>query len=246
MRRRTVSLALMVVTVAAAASLAPVPAKAEWLTDVYLGLSITSKADMDFAPTTPRTFIPQTFKDVNYDNSVVWGVRGGYWFGSKDALGKPDMLGDLAQYLGASLDLSYFRPRIPSQVLKTDVGTRRLGFMDLSVVTLTPQILVRFPVLRDEEYPQGRLHPYLAFGPTLYVTSLTDSAGNFGPRGKTERDAGIGLLAGPGVAFQLADHFFAFTEVRFLHARPSFGFKGGDTDVPINGNQIILGVSYRF
>ena len=246
MRRTRASRALMLAIVAVAALVTPSPAGAEWFTDLYLGLSITSKADVDFAATTPATFIPKTFNDVTYENSVLWGARGGYWFGGKDVVGVSEALGDYAQYVGAALDLSYFRPRIPSQTVVTNVGTRRLGFMDLWITTLTPELMIRFPVLRDEDYPQGRVQPYIAGGPTLYIAKLTDSAGNFGPRGDSSTTAGLGITIGPGLAFQISEQFFAFGEVRFLHAGPSFGFKGGDTDVPLNSHQILFGVSYRF
>ena len=247
MWRRPAPSLLMLAVATLALTVVPAPAAAGWFTDLYLGLAITTDSDVDFAPTTPRGFIPQTFKDVSYDNSIVWGGRAGYWFGGRQSRA-PEFLGDWAPYVGMALDVEYFRPRIPSQVVDTDLGgrPRRLGFMDLWVTTITPELLIRYPMMKSTEYPEGRLEPYFGLGPSIFVSHLTDSAGNFGPRGDSSTDAGIGILMGPGIAFQLTDHFYALAEYRYVRATPTFKFQGGDTSLSINSHQLNIGVSYRF
>jgi opacity protein-like surface antigen len=209
------------------------PARAEWFAGIYLGLATTSDTEVTFTRRVPRTW-----EDVEYRQSVVWGGRVGYWL-------EGDALGELTRYVGLDLDVSYFRPRIEAQTRQTEVGPRRLGAQDISVVTVTPSVLVRYPLLVDQQWPMGRLQPYVAFGPTFFFSSADDN-GTFGPRGGSESDGGVGVAFRPGIAWHVTDAVAVFAEYRFVHLSPRYEFARGPVDLDINSHHINIGVSYTF
>jgi opacity protein-like surface antigen len=211
------------------------PAHAEWFAGLYLGYAITAPTELTFTTRTPRTF-----EDVEFQNSVVWGGRAGYWFGAGDT-----WAGTWTPYLGFDLDVSYFRPRIPTQTTQTNVGRARLGGMDVTVVTVTPEILWRYPLMVDQEFPTGRLQPYFGFGPTIFYSSSGDST-SFGPRGSGESDTGLGVAFRPGVAWQVTEAVSVFAEYRFVHISPTYEFPRGPVDLSINSHQFNVGAAYRF
>ncbi len=227
--------ALMLMFVLGAAS----PTRAEWFGSLYLGYGITSSDELTFTQRMPRTF-----EDVEFRKTAVWGGRAGYWFRENEALGGIS-LGRAGRYLGADLDFSYFRPRIPSQRVRTDVGRGFLGAMDVEVVTLTPEVLARDPLLVDKEFPQGRLQPYIGLGPAIFITSANDS-GAFGPRGGSAAAFGVGFIGRTGVAWHVTENVQLFTEYRFVHASPEFKFTRGPVELTINSHHFNVGVSYVF
>ena len=228
--RHLLALALVLSVVLGAAP----PARAEWWAAMYLGFATTSDTEVTFTRRVPRTW-----QDVEFQESVVWGARGGYWFGESQ------LLGDLTRYVGLDLDISYFRPRIPAQTRPTEVGPRRLGAQDISVVTVTPEILFRYPLMVDPQWPMGRLQPYVAFGPTIFFSSADDN-GTFGPRGGSESDNGVGIVFRPGIQWQMTDAVGLFAEYRFVHVAPRYEFSRGPVDLDINSHHFNFGISYTF
>ena len=213
------------------------PAHAEWWAGLYLGLAVTSNTEVTF-----HTRRPRTWEGVEVDNSFVWGGRVGYWL-ERGVFG--DMFGDLTPFLGFDVDISYFRPRIPTQTASSDEGPRRLGAMDLAVGTFTPELIARYPLMVDNEYPSGRLQPYVAFGPTIFYSSTGDST-TFGPRRSSESDVGVGVSVRPGIAWHVSESVAIFAEYRFVHLSPTFDFPRGPVDLSINSHQFNFGATYHF
>jgi opacity protein-like surface antigen len=235
MRPRSVTTASVLVIVLAFAF--PAPAVAQWFVDGYLGFAVTANTDVDFGARTPGT--PRTLEDVEFDNTTLVGARLGYW------LTRTPMLGDMARYLGVDLDVSYFSPDIPGQTVSTDLGPRRFGTTDLSIVTITPEIIGRYPMLVDRDYPDGRLQPYIALGPTVYIASA-EGGTTFEPGGGSESDTGVGFVIRPGVAWHLMEQLAVFAEYRFVHVAPTFEFSRGPVDISINSHHFNVGLSWRF
>ena len=227
---------VVAVLVVAAILGAAAPARAEWFAGLYLGWANTSKTELTFTTRSPRTF-----EDVEFDNSVVGGARAGYWFGPQTFEG----LGEIGRNVGVDLDLSYFNPRIPSQFVDTNIGRGRLGFMDIDVVTITPSLLLRYPLMVDKEFPAGRLQPYVGIGPTIYVASTTDS-GTFGGRGDEETDTGLGVSFRPGIAWHVTESVALFAEYRLIHFSPDYGFRRGPVDFSITSHHLNFGATFTF
>ena len=152
-------------------------------------------------------------------SSPVFGLRAGRWL---DNVNWP--------WLGVAFDVSYFRPA-------TDVQT----------VPLSLLLMARYGFLKDDEFPGGRLQPYVGVGPGLFISNA-DGAVGFQKVDDTSTDIGVDVRA--GLAFRIDANWAAFTEYRFTHVSPSWRVEvfGGktDADTTFNTHHILLGVSYRF
>jgi opacity protein-like surface antigen len=158
-------------------------------------------------------------QNVSGRSSPSFGVRVGKWL---DDLQWP--------WLGVAFDVSYFRP-------STDVQT----------VPLSLLLMLRYGFLKDEEFPGGRLQPYVGVGPGLFISHLN---GTIGAQQGDDTSTDIGVDARVGVAYRIDSNWAAFTEYRFTHVSPSWSvdiFAGkADASNTFNTHHILLGVSYRF
>lgn len=241
MRRRGVL--LVMVTVALLTVAAP-PASAEWFADLYLGGAFTAYNDLtaQFGTTL------QVLEDVEYDAAFVGGARFGYWFP------RPiyDRLG-----LGLAVDVSHFQPDIDSQVVD---GTQTVGGVgasgeftvfpiDISVLALSLDLMLRWPVLPSPQFPNGRLHPYFAIGPAVFFTEAEDSA-NFIPGNQSDSDTAVGFKMTTGVAWSLTRNLAVFGEWRFTYFSPEWRFSDGGApgtvETDISTFHTLVGVSFRF
>jgi hypothetical protein len=165
------------------------------------------------------TFDEERRQNLSGRSSPLFGLRLGRWL---DNLEVP--------WLGIAADVSYFRPA-----------------PDVQTVPISLLLMARYGFLKDQEFPRGRLQPYAAVGPALFISNVSGSIG-FQEAEDTSRD--IGLDTRLGVAYLIDSNWAAFTEYRFTHVSPSWNVKvfGGETpaDTTFNTHHVILGLSYRF
>ena len=166
------------------------------------------------------TLFNQEFKeDINGRSSPEFGLRLGRWL---DDFELP--------WLGFAVDVSYFRPA-------TDVQT----------VPISLLVMARASLLKDEEFPHGRLQPYAGIGGGLFISN---ASGGIGFHDVDDTSVDIGLDVRVGLAYQFLPNWAAFTEYRFTHVSPSWNVKvfGGETsaDTTFNTHHVLLGISYRF
>jgi opacity protein-like surface antigen len=152
-------------------------------------------------------------------SSPAFGLRVGRWL---DNLQVP--------WLGVAFDVSYFRPA-----------------PDVQTIPLSLLLMARYGFLKDDEFPGGRLQPYVGLGPGFFISNASGAVG-FQEVDDTSRN--IGLDARVGLALRIDENWAAFTEYRFTHFSPSwsvdvFGGKA-DASTSFNTHHIVLGVSYRF
>jgi opacity protein-like surface antigen len=209
MRALTLSLALLVLMLA----LAPV-ASAEWFADFYLGPAITGGSDVTF-----ELFNRQQTQKLNGRSSPEFGLRFGRWLDDFNLW-----------WLGAAVDVSYFRPAI-----------------DVQTVPISLLAMARYGFFKDDEFPKGRLQPYVGIGPGLFFSI---ASGNIGSLTVDDTSTDIGLDFRTGVAFQFDPNWAAFLEYRFTHIEPSWSANvfgtNSSASTTFNTNHILLGVSYRF
>src|SRR3989475_8288310 len=142
------------------------PASAEWFGDLYLGGAFTAKHDVDtnFSATGGLG----TTRDVTFDNSFLGGIRGGYWF--------PFALGRLN--LGVGLDISHFAPNVSRQTrtfCSRFCVSSEFDDFDLSVWVIGFDAMLRYPLMKSPEFPNGQLQPYVSLGPAIFRTHSEDS-----------------------------------------------------------------------
>jgi opacity protein-like surface antigen len=107
--------------------------------------------------------------------------------------------------------------------------------------------MARYGFLKDDEFPRGRLQPYVGIGPGLFFSNASGAVGSLEV---DETSTDIGLDFRTGLAFQFDPNWAAFTEYRYTHIEPSWKASvfGGETtaSTTFNTHHILLGVSYRF
>jgi opacity protein-like surface antigen len=170
-------------------TISPMPASAEWFLDVYGGESTTRDASVTAEITSYGVFIATTTKShtekVDLDSSFTMGGRLGYW-------------SEKLPWLGVSLDLSYFKAE----------GEKA----EFDVVPLSLLLMLRWPLFKSENFPKGRLQPYVVVGPGYF---FTDSRVNFRPalQDSVSGSSGeIGFDARAGLAWQFHKHWAIFGE----------------------------------
>jgi opacity protein-like surface antigen len=164
-------------------------------------------------------FNQEQTEHISGRSSPEFGLRGGLWLTDFDL-----------SWLGFALDVSYFRPT-------TDVQTIPITFL----------AMVRYSLLKDEEFPLGRVQPYAGLGGGVFISNASGSIG-FHDVDETSNDFGLDLRL--GLSYLFTPNWAAFTEYRFTHVEPSWKVKvfGGETsaDTNFNTHHVLLGVSYRF
>jgi len=98
------------------------------------------------------------------------------------------------------------------------------------------------------EFPKGRLQPYAAMGPGIFVSSVS---GTFGPISNvSDSSVNIGFDFRAGVAYRLTELFTVFAEYRFTHVKPEFSFPsvGGTatSSASFNTHHVLTGLGFRF
>jgi len=221
-------------------SLMPVEAVAEWYADAYAGAVFTQNTDLTVSSSLGST----TFQNLSVNNSATVGGRGGYWL-------------DQLDWLGFGLDIFFFHVKAPSQAVSvsSSTGATTAAFADWNLPALGigfDVLRLRAPLLRDEEFVHGRLQPYLAAGPALFI-SWAGQNRNVQPDNQNATDVNVGVKAGGGVSFLLTKTVGLFTEYRFTHFTSQLTYQN-TTPAPAtetfkasyDSHHIIAGVSVRF
>jgi opacity protein-like surface antigen len=224
---------------------AAVPASAEWFGDFFLGAAFTSNKDL----TSETLGARDTFEDVHFDKSFSFGGRGGYWFETAP------FVAPAVPFVGLALDVSRFHPDISSQVVtRVEAGGGiepvLLGDIDLSVTAISFDLMLRWPLLKSQQFPKGQLQPYFTVGPAIFIATADDTI-NFGPPNhQSDTDTSVGVKVGLGLAWQFHKNLALLGEYRFTHFSPEFEFERlgvrRTVDTTINSHDLLVGISYRF
>lgn len=164
-------------------------------------------------------------RDVDFDLSGEYGIRGGYWF-------------EPVPWLGIAGDLSTFR---------AEGDHVRFRIIPFSIL-----VMARLPLLITDEIPRGRLQPYVGVGPSIFYQDATI---DFRPEvakkiGTSSVEVGLDVRA--GLAWQFHRHVGLFAEYRFTYLPISidkdsdFGPTTEQVDAKLNTHHFLLGVSIRF
>lgn len=231
---------LLNVTLAVAFScLAGAAAQAEGFFDIRGGATFTQNTD-GTAKIGPAGGIPQmvsTGKIEFEDARGTFGARGGYWL-------------DSVPWLGFAFDLSYFDP-------DEDVN---FVPVKLDVFPISALLMLRYPLLKSDAYPRGRLQPYAGVGPGAFVTHAKLKLKDVGaPENFSDTTVNLGLDVRGGVNFHFAipnanplETLAIFLEYRFLHFKPS-AYKEDILGVPfeleadqLDTHHIVFGLGFYF
>jgi opacity protein-like surface antigen len=153
--------------------------------------------------------------------------------------------GDSSSFTGGGR-IGYYFEGIPWLGVAFDASAFKAE-EDVTVVPLSPLVMLRWPLLTSQELPKGQLQPYLGIGPGIFISRATASAVG-GTVSDTTVDVGLDVRA--GLSWQFVKNLALFGEYRFSYVRPDFDgnilglatkFETKDTT-----HHILGGVSFRF
>lgn len=201
--------------------------RAEVFLDFYGGLAMTEKTEVKGSGLTTT----QKFReDVNFKDSFTVGGRIGYWT-------------KRFPWFGVALDGSYFEAEAKN------------ANIDIPVVGLSFLLMLRYPFFTSEEYPSGRLQPYLGIGPVLAFSKISAEFRENRSEKIKEHATGVGIDLRTGILWHFHQHWGVFTEYRFTHigfdTNSPFNFYDEydfdeDLDTTLTTHHFLAGISFRF
>ena len=167
------------------------PSWAQWFVNPYAGSASTRDARIDASQTNVSIFGTVSTadgRDVSFESSAIFGLRGGYWF-------------ETYPWLGAAVDLSYF---------EADAEDVRIHLVPISVL-----LMFRLPLFTNAGFPKGRLQPYAAIGPAFgpAFTSIDFRPAVFDKVSGLGEMLGVDLRT--GLAWQFHREIAIMSEYRF-------------------------------
>jgi len=240
--RRIAMLAALVVTVVVGPACRP--AAAEWFADLFAGVSLTNNHDLNL---NDKAIGPGRFDDVEFDKALAWGGRFGRYF-------------DAVPFLGVGVDFFQFTPYIGPQSAQfrgcvfpgvCGAGTGGPGSFDVTVYALSVDLMLRLPLLKSADAPQGRVQPYLTVGPPLFITNITPRNTQSFKNQEGDTDVSFGLKAGAGVAVQVYKNLMLFGEYRFTHVSPHVELQDANLaqvrlNTDLDTHTALIGLSVRW
>ena len=221
------------------------PASAEWFADVYAGQSLTLNNDVTVHSPNGLSI----YRDTEFDRAFIFGGRFGRYL-------------DAVPFLGLGVDLSTFMPTIGPQQLHIDgcvpSGTCNggpggtTGRIDVDVIAVSLDVLLRLPLLKSEKAPWGALQPYITAGVPFYKIDVTPRTTAQFRNQDGDTDYTVGYKAGAGLAFQVAPNLMVFAEYRYNHAETSVDLHDSATvrRTPVHFNldthSAVVGLSARW
>jgi opacity protein-like surface antigen len=169
-----------------------------------------------------------TLSDLDTKDSFAIGARGGYW----------------TEFAGLGLDFFYHQPDIKGQTATLVVPgftpfSGRISSADVNAYGIGLDVLFRLPLLKSESLPQGRVQPYVAVGPVLFITDAEID-------GIDDTATSVGVKVGAGLAAMLTRNIGLFAEYRFSHHRPEFESNGVKLEADFNTHYGLVGLAIRF
>lgn len=180
---------------------------AEWYADAYTGAVWTENTDLTVTSSLGTT---TTYQGLDVHNDWTAGGRVGYW------LDKEKM-----DWLGFGLDVFFFHLKTPPgvQVGVTGTGGNTTQFAQWSLPAWGigfDVLRLRIPLLRDKQFVHGRLQPYLAAGPTIFITYAGQNT-FVQPGGQSSTDVSLGAKLDAGATVLITKRIGAFAQYRFTH-----------------------------
>jgi opacity protein-like surface antigen len=237
-------LRLLALVLAASIGLGDRPAAAEWFADIFGGISFTQSRDLKLDDSGIGR---GTFEDVEFDKSLAYGGRFGRYF-------------DSLPFLGLGVDFFRFNPYIGPQSVQLrgcffpgGCGTGRggTGSFEVETTALSVDLMLRLPLLRTPDAPGGRIQPYLAAGPPLYITTITPRHTRNFRNHDSDTDLSFGYKVAAGLAVYVYKNLAVFGEYRFTHTSPEVELRDANLNrttlrTDLDTHSALFGLSARW
>jgi len=195
------------------------PCSAEWFADIYVGTAFTDKDDIKV---NSKGAGLATYRDVEFDKGLAYGLRFGRYF-------------DAVPFLGFAVDYYSFDASIGPQSVRVDgcpidqggCGTNKvgLGSFDLTVRAISLDVFLRLPLFRSENAPGGRVQPYILGGAPVFISTLTPRNTRLFRNADGDTDISFGYKGGAGLAVYVYKNLMLFGEYRFTHVEHDFDIR---------------------
>ncbi len=152
--------------------------------------------------------------DSDFDGEFTIGARGGRWL---NWLPEVD--------IGGFLDVSGVFQEVDD--------------VDFTAVPITLLPMARVNLMKDDEFPGGRLQPHVGLGPSLSWSEVDGS-------GLDDDAWDIGFDARAGVSYGIIENIVAFLEYRATVFEPDFEDSGLRIGVESVTHHVLFGAGIRF
>ena len=239
-----IRIALAVVIVLVSLGVGSRPASAEWFADLFAGLSFTRDHDLKL---NDQGIGQGTYESVEFDRSLAWGGRAGRYF-------------DSLPFLGLGLDFFRFYPDIGGQSVQLrgcffpggcGSGRGGTGRFEMQTSAVSVDLMLRLPLIKSVDAPQGLVQPYIAVGPPLFITTVTPRNTRSFRNHDDDTDLSFGYKLAGGVAVQVFSNLALFGEYRFTHVSPEFELHDANLNrttlrTDLDTHSALLGISARW
>jgi opacity protein-like surface antigen len=220
------------------------PASAEWFADAFAGGSFTEKSDI----TVHNSAGLGIFRDVDFDRALTYGGRFGHYF-------------DSVPFLGLAVDGFTFSPNIGPQRVRVDGcvpsggcsgGQGGTNSLDVDVMAVSLDVMLRLPLLKSDKAPWGLLQPYIAAGAPVFLTTVTPRTTRSFRNHDSDTDFSFGYKVAGGVAVQIVSNLMLFGEYRLTHTQPGVELRDAVTlhhaplRMDLDTHSVLLGLSARW
>ncbi|MDP3092491.1 MAG: OmpW family outer membrane protein [Nitrospira sp.] len=175
-----------------------------------------------------------SISNVGLNNSIMYGMKVGHYFGS-------------VPWLGVELEGFVTTPHRPQQRLT--LGVPGSGNVTLEEGGATNRFIVVSPVLLAR-YQAGAFEPYVGVGPGLFMLHQKQLTSAASGTAYSQSYTGIGLNTQVGLRYRLTDHVSMFGEWKFNYARLNLPGQADVNHFGINAiatlHHFVFGVAYHF
>ena len=192
--------------------------------DLYVGAAVTSDAPYKVDGVTQEPGVLCGSK-CGTAKSPIGGLRVGYFF-------------ERFPWLGVAGDISYFIQAWGIQ-----------SAYEITSIPISALVMFRLSLIKSPEHPNGRAQPYLAVGPSLFISSAELASGwAFLGTGHVDTDTSVdpGLDARFGMRLVASDWISVVLEYRLTFVSPSWHVEGHRVETQLRTNHFIIGLGIHY
>jgi opacity protein-like surface antigen len=241
---RTLKIPVVLLMALAGVLLGSRASSAEWFADVYAGASLTRDNDVTIHD---RVAGQGVYRHTEFATALAYGFRLGRYF-------------DQVPFLGVAVDLFNFSPTIRAQGVNRDgcfvvtgcgSGEGHTGRIEITTHALSADVMLRLPLFKTAQEPNGVLQPYITAGVPLFITTVTPRTTREFRNHDDDTNISFGYKAAAGVAFKIFSNLHLFGEYRYTHTNVSADLhdavtRNASLDTDLNTHSFLLGLSARW
>jgi opacity protein-like surface antigen len=201
---------------------------------LFGGLALPSRTDT----TVESGALNQHFTvlDQNFGSSRSLGGKIGVWV--------PALRRSVGLDYGLELDVTNYQPDVKAGRFRASgtasgspvIGASMSSTLNVNSTIVAANLLLRLPLSVSEEFPNGRLYPYLGGGPGFQNSTFSG--------GRANSDFAVQAVAGLHVF--LAKRLSLFGEYKYTHVTQTFGLGSQDATFTFNVSHLVGGLAFHF